>query len=342
MRYILNARDLISDQQDFVSTSGVGVATGTAYSLGDVLELDGLSYKIESLIGEGGFSEVYKASCGNEEVAIKALKKDYLDFEGDATESLLERVACNEQDLKKLVYTRFCKEHSIMSELNHNSIPIVGGIANDFYVMELLSPMRFTELDNNTYKRMVLQLAECLDYLSSEEIVHKDIKPDNLCVDSNGDFKLIDFGAYCHLGSANPFPLTYSYAAPELLTGEVNSKTDIFSAGRTLQAMCGARYRGMFLSLEESLGCVMELYKSPLYSEMLDRATQPDVIDRLSVKDFLRFAQRLNDSKAVLFDREKIEDYWRRKLFFNSDYDPTILEGRMIECEIVIEGMVDV
>lgn len=94
--------------------------------------------------------------------------------------------------------------------------------------------------------RFVSQLLNVVAYLHSHQIVHLDLKPDNIMITRIGyDVKLIDLG-YCYTDSyTDTMGRTDKYAAPEQMNGSgmVDARTDIFAIGKVLQRLpCAYRY----------------------------------------------------------------------------------------------------
>lgn len=87
--------------------------------------------------------------------------------------------------------------------------------------------------------KFLRQLLDVVGYLHSHQVLHLDLKPDNILLTRiNGDVKLIDLGC-CY---TDAFPdttgRTNAYAAPEQLSGEVvDERTDIFAIGRILEQL---------------------------------------------------------------------------------------------------------
>ncbi len=92
--------------------------------------------------------------------------------------------------------------------------------------------------------RLGLQLMEALELAENAHIVHRDVKPDNIIIDSSGDFWLLDFGIARHLkldsvtATSSPFgKMTLGYAPPEQcrnLKGDIDSRADLFALGVTM------------------------------------------------------------------------------------------------------------
>ena len=87
--------------------------------------------------------------------------------------------------------------------------------------------------------RLTAQVADALDYAHGHGVLHRDIKPSNLMIDRSGDVWIMDFGlvkiAERHdLTRTGEIVGTLRYMAPEQLTGQAGTATDIYSLGLTL------------------------------------------------------------------------------------------------------------
>ncbi|OHT08980.1 CAMK family protein kinase [Tritrichomonas foetus] len=98
-------------------------------------------------------------------------------------------------------------------------------------------------LDENQARVVFIELIQALKYLHKEKkIVHRDIKCENIMIDSHGNIKLIDFGfAHSNNSSLQTSCGSLAYIAPEIIIGNgYTEKVDIWSAGIVLYAItCG-------------------------------------------------------------------------------------------------------
>lgn len=170
------------------------------------------AYHVLERIGEGSFGKVYKGrrKYTGQFVALKFISK------ANKTEA----------DLAALR-----KEISILRQLDHENIILLLDYfetARDVVVVteyahgELLQILRDDgALPESTVRSIGLQLARALHYLHSHRIMHRDMKPQNVLVGSNGIIKLADFG-FAREMSASTIMLTSIkgtplYMAPEML-----------------------------------------------------------------------------------------------------------------------------
>jgi serine/threonine protein kinase len=87
-----------------------------------------------------------------------------------------------------------------------------------------------TKIEPGKIKKWSIEILEGLDFLHSIEIVHFDIKPDNILVEQLNRVKIGDLGLARHFNqiTAN-VGCTPCYASPQIITGEnINEKTDIW------------------------------------------------------------------------------------------------------------------
>jgi serine/threonine protein kinase len=198
-------------------------------------------YRIAEKLGEGGTAVVYSAEdlLLGREVVLKFLPDD------DARSSV-----------------RFQHEARTISSLNHPNICTVYEIGEhegrQFLAMERVDGQPLSDLI--PAQGMVIdhlldigsQIAEGLDSAHAEGVVHRDLKPGNVCVTRGGRVKLLDFGIALVLprgrnpissqSSGLPRVGTIPYMSPEQVRGEaLDARTDLFSLGIVLYEMAAGR-----------------------------------------------------------------------------------------------------
>lgn len=142
----------------------------------------------------------------------------------------------------------FRKEFETGYRLEHPHLVRYLSLSDDGILMEYIDgetlsqrlsrdPDYFRSRSNSD--RFVRQLLDAVGYLHSHQILHLDLKPDNIlltCI--NDDVKLIDLGC-CRTDTFVDTPgYTYRYAAPEQLSGgEVDARTDIYAIGKIIEQL---------------------------------------------------------------------------------------------------------
>lgn len=198
-------------------------------------------YEIVRKIGGGGMGTVYLAkdkNLGSVLRAIKEMVQLYMD------EKKQEKAA---KDFKR--------ESILLTSLDHPSIPTIYDYFFDekesrFYlVMKYISGSDLSgklnsapegRFDEKSVVEWSIQVADVLNYLHSHEppIVYRDVKPSNIMIDDNsGRAMLIDFGIARRINKEEKGVTsvgTMGYAPPELFSGKVESRSDIYSLGSTM------------------------------------------------------------------------------------------------------------
>ncbi|KYM77199.1 Cell division protein kinase 7, partial [Atta colombica] len=163
-------------------------------------------YEKIDFLGEGQFATVYKAKDieTNKIVAVKKIKV------GSRAEA---RDGINRTALREI---------KLLQELKHDNIIglLVDFMDTDLEVIIKDSNIVLTAANIKTY---MIQTLQGLDYLHFNWILHRDLKPNNLLVNSEGVLKIGDFGLAKFFGSPNRINthqvVTRWYRAPELLYG---------------------------------------------------------------------------------------------------------------------------
>jgi serine/threonine-protein kinase len=197
-------------------------------------------YRLGEQIGEGGMSVVYRAldQLLNRTVAIKVLRSQYAADEG--------------------FLRRFEREAQSAGGLSHPNIVNVYDVGRHgdihYIVMEYIRGPSLKELirrqgpfsvDGAVF--IISQVASALDYAHQRGLIHRDIKPQNILVDREGNAKVVDFGIAkgtqdVNLTEAGTGMGTVHYVSPEQARGEpVTAQSDLYSTGVVLFEMLTKR-----------------------------------------------------------------------------------------------------
>lgn len=187
-------------------------------------------YKIKDMIGGGGMANVYLAHdmILDRDVAVKMLR---LDFAND--DEFIRRFHREAQSATSLAHPNIVSIYDVGEEdgLYYIVMEYVDGQTLKQYIQQH-APVPVEEaLD------IMKQLTSAISHAHQNHIVHRDIKPHNILIDSNGTVKITDFGIAMAL-SATSITQTNSvlgsvhYLSPEQARGGMaNKKSDIYSIG---------------------------------------------------------------------------------------------------------------
>ncbi len=238
--------ELSSGARSMDATVPSGTTAGNRRQVSKQLEagtLLNVRYEIVRRIGGGGMGAVYLAKdrhLGDAPRAVKEMIETHLD------ESQHEKAIGD-----------FKRESLLLTSLEHPSIPTIYDYFYDdqagrFYlVMKYISGGDFASrlrnapggrIDEKTGTIWAMEVADVLDYLHNRRprpIIYRDLKPANLMIDGNsGRVMLIDFGIARWVNKTEEKGVTavgtMGYAPPELFSGKVEPRSDVYSLGATL------------------------------------------------------------------------------------------------------------
>ena len=195
-------------------------------------------YRLGKVIGEGGMGRIHRATHLHldRDLAIKVLSPR---FARDAN-----------------LVNRFHREAKALAQLQHPHIVTIHDMGSQgavhYFVMEYVKGRNLRQLmtgERVSWER-ALQIAEqaceALEFAHQRGIVHRDVKPENILLDSHGDVKVADFGLAKLLQDDGAGPHTrtdvvlgtYNYMAPEQKrSSKVDHRADLYALGVVLYEM---------------------------------------------------------------------------------------------------------
>ena len=230
-------------------------------------------WEIERKIGSGSFGSVYSIiRTENDYLYRDALKVVNIPRSSDELSSL-EAGGMDESSISEYCRSRALKVYNEINTLirlggvtnivnykDHKMVTLDDGISYRIFIrMELLTSLRDYQKRNGmdllTVQKMGIDLSRALEYCEGQRIIHRDIKPDNIFVSGNGDFKLGDFGTARYMQSMNYGTIagTFNYMAPEVYSQKpYDLRADIYSLGMVLYQFLN-RGRLPFLPQEKQI-----------------------------------------------------------------------------------------
>jgi serine/threonine-protein kinase len=191
-------------------------------------------WRLGEKLGAGGMGEVFLG------------ERDAGGFEQHAAVKIVRAGMASPQ-----VNARFLVERQVLARLDHPAIARLfdGGVAPDgrpWFAMERVVGVPITEfvraraLDLDGRIRLLIEVAQAVEFAHRSLVVHRDLKPSNILVTADGRPKLLDFGLAKLLETdADPGltrtemrVLTPAYAAPEQVLGEpITTAVDVYALG---------------------------------------------------------------------------------------------------------------
>jgi YVTN family beta-propeller protein len=189
-----------------------------------------LGYRIEALLGRGGMSVVYRA--------------EHLRLKRKVALKLLAPELGEDAHFRE----RFLRESELAASLDHpHIVPIydAGEVDGQLYIAmryvaggDLKNVLKEGPLDPGRTLALLAQVAEALDAAHEAGLVHRDVKPGNVLLDSREHCYLSDFGLTKQVSSQSGFTATgqlvgtIDYVAPEVIEGkELTASADLYSLG---------------------------------------------------------------------------------------------------------------
>ncbi|MDX2093188.1 MAG: protein kinase [Kofleriaceae bacterium] len=260
-----------------------------------------LHYKIVERLGQGAMGEVFRAVDQRlgREVALKMLPSDVAN---DPTS-----------------HERLVREARAASALNHPGIVTLHDIervdGQAFIVMELVIGKRFSDLaqEGVTWRRaveLVASVGEALAFAHARDILHRDIKADNLMVTASGQTKVLDFGLAKLVATADAIEPSASgeaptrgdltqagqlvgtptYMAPECFEGQYDARSDVFALGVVLDEMLTGR-RPFDRESATATMIAIQLDPVPAPSTVVPERKIPEAVDAIVARALAKKAE---------------------------------------------------
>lgn len=247
-----------------------------------------LRYEKVEFLGEGQFATVYKAKDTEDDNRIVAVKKIKLG---------------NRVEAKDGINRTALREIKLLQELHHENIigllDVFGQKSNISLVFDFMETDLEVIIKDNTIvltqshiKAYMIMTLKGLEYLHSQWILHRDLKPNNLLMDSFGVLKIGDFGLAKSFGSPSREythqVVTRWYRSPELLFGSrlYGVGVDMWAVGCILAELL---LRVPFLPGDSDLDQLSKIFETLGTPKEIEWPGMTALPDYISFKDFPGF-----------------------------------------------------
>jgi len=276
-------------------------------------------YHIREEIGHGGMAVVYLAydTILERNVAFKIIRSDYF---GSAVFDKIRK--------------RFEREAKALAKLSHPNIIKVFDFGefegSPYLVMEYIAGGSLKELLGKplpweTALRILIPIAEGLEYAHEHEIIHRDVKPANILISQSGDPLITDFGIAKILEMSEDVALTGTgvgigtpeYMAPEQGLGKssIDQRVDIYSLGIILYEMVTGKKP---YTAETPMAVVFKHISDPLPSP---REIVPGIPETVKAIIFKATAKKPENRYQTISEfRQAVE-----RLFLERQIEPNLL-----------------
>lgn len=278
----------------------------------------GNRYELLEKIGEGGMSQVFKARDNklNRFVAVKILKNEF----------------CDNADIVE----KFKGEATAIATLSDNNIVNILDVGTqdgiNYIVMEYVKGKTLKDIIKQVGKMnyetaisVAMQIARALDCAHRNNIIHRDVKPQNILVTEDGIMKVTDFGI---AKSATSETITNTstimgsahYLSPEQAKGSfIDCRTDLYSLGVVLYEMVTGT---LPFQADTAVTIALKHLQEEVVPPKNLNSKIPDSLNQLILKSMEKEpARRYQTAKEIIADLQKIKDDPNAKIDTIEDND---------------------
>jgi serine/threonine protein kinase/formylglycine-generating enzyme required for sulfatase activity len=248
-------------------------------------------YRIEKVLGKGGFGLVYLALDEhlNRPVAVKVPHANLISKPEDAEAYLAEA-----RTVANLDHPHIVPVYDVGSTENCSCYVVSRYIQGT----DLRTKLKQQRLQYREAAELIATVAGALHYAHKQGLVHRDVKPGNILIGSDGKPYVVDFGLALrdeNIGKGPKYAGTPAYMSPEQARGEghrVDGRSDIFSLGVVFYELLAGRQPFRGDTLAELMEQVTSYEPRPLlqYDEKLPKELQRICLKALSKRASERYS----------------------------------------------------
>lgn len=248
-------------------------------------------YRLVQLLGQGASAQVWLAKdtmTNNLRVAIKIF---------NAQQSELD--SYGKQDFQKEFTTVYNINHqNLLTPTNYAVTDNVPYLVLPYCENGSVSSMT-GRCDENDVVKLIHDVAAGLGYLHKHNVIHQDIKPDNIMLDDDLNYMVTDFGISTgRLDGSDTFGGTRAYMSPERFTGVSDAKGDVWALGATAYEMLTGNapfgdHGGLVQAQGEAVPPIDRNDVSADLKKLIYSMLEPDADKRPSTDDVRRVTEQV-------------------------------------------------
>lgn len=284
-------------------------------------------YQILEPLGEGGMATVYKAfdTRLEQNVAIKVIRMDRLTDENQ--ERALKRFKSEAQKTAALTHS------NIVPVIDYGEFEDTPYLVMKYVQGETLKNSTGNPMDYHEAAKILAPIAEALGYAHKNHVIHRDVKPSNILIDTNGTPFLTDFGISKMINTDDPTMSitslgmvigTPDYMAPEQAAGKpIDSRVDIYSLGVVFYELVTGRKP---FRADTPMAVLLKQMSEPLPAPTRFVATLPEEVTQVLLKSLSKdpkeryanaedLAEALKKLALIPISETKVSKKWTFKRF---------------------------
>ena len=281
--------------------------------------VDQNKYKIIRKLGEGGFGEVFLIEKDNKKYALKKSKEKLIEKEIEQYNNVINIISkIDNQYIIKYYY----------SFQENNSFYIVMEFAGDRNLKQFINDYKNNHqlIPEKVITDIIIQLCKGLIDIHKNNLIHRDLTPDNIFIDKNNKIKIGNFGITKILIDNNKYTKSIigkiHYIAPGIELGEkYNNKVDIYSLGCIIYELFTLNEYYIDKKIHEKECKInLEVYNSK-WQELIDSLTKKDYHKRPDIEEIFSLVSKEEErtlfthKESLFFDgRQKIKDRYYNEI----------------------------
>ena len=288
-------------------------------------------YKIIKPLGEGGFGIVYLVEKDNKRYALKKSTKKLKNEEIEQIKKLINILSKINNEYLIKYYNTF---------IENDNFNILMEFAGENNLKQFINKHKNKGeyIDEKIIKDIIIQICKGLKVIHDNNMIHRDLTPDNIFIDENTNkIKIGDFGVSKILTNTKNYAKTqigkFNYVAPEILKGlEYNNKVDIYSLGCIIYELFTLNEYYIDKLDEKECKINTDIYNKK-YQELIDLLIQKDYNKRPNIEEIMNSIDLLNDNYIIAEINIEKEDINKDIRIINS-YEECIRNNKYLEREI--------